>query len=172
MRSSQKKEVDHTASRIMTACQLLQDEKIQYKAWREMVEFALREAHNIVHPPVIPLENKQLDETKESRMALLQWAKDTRVIDFVNQKHIMLNRKTVWRWIDADEIPGMIWALPTLRGIPRITDGMIVYCEKPDGTVFQGHLDWFIKDMIPKTVLDRPARAHKEPKIFAELFLD
>lgn len=170
MNATSDTKIQQICSRVVLACEQFQLKRFSHKQWKESLEFAIREAYEVLHKP----PPKDADNT-DARYAQVQWAKDCRIVDWCHKHHILLRGKHPWRWIDSDEVGGMIWALPTLRGIPRVTNGILVYCERPDGTVFQGHMDWFIKDLIPtekkqtKTNNNKPKKTEKK---FDELFLD
>lgn len=42
---------------------------------------------------------------------------------------------------------GEVNGLPTSRGLAIATDGLLVLIERGDGTLFEGHLEWFKKDL-------------------------
>lgn len=112
----------------------------------------------LVYPPHEPGEREQRD----TQRSLLSWARDMRVQDFVQQHKVHIDRKTQWRWIDATDAEGqtLIGKVDGLgpnskfRGVPRITNGILVAIECADGDIRMGHYDWF--------VLDAKTREHKQ----------
>jgi hypothetical protein len=88
---------------------------------------------------------------KYSKASLLAWAKDMRVQDFIQTRRVWcFPRKGLWRWIEEDERQSQVWALPTLRGTPRITDGVLCVLEKQDGSCSVVHLENLVKDAKTK----------------------
>ncbi len=172
MNTTDKTKLNGIRSRIMLACEQYALGKFSHKQWKEMLEFAIKESVDIVHPHAIALDNDS-----SAKASLKQWSKDCRVIDWCHQHHVLLtknSKKFPWRWIDSDEIPGMINGFPTCRGIPRITNGILVYLERGDGSTFLGHMDWFMPDMITKATSTKTQKTkNKRAEIeFAELFVD
>lgn len=86
-------------------------------------------------------EEPPSDVCRESRL----FHNDQKVVDFAHAKHLVLDKRCLWWWI-RDQHEGEIQGLPGIRGTERITNGIIVYIEKGDGTVVQGHREWFKKD--------------------------
>lgn len=107
-----------------------------------------RRIHDITHPA------KSLTED-QAACAARQWKEftnDQRVVDFCEAKRLTLTRGRQWYWCskqtNKDGTPrlGEVIGLPGSRGTPRITDGVNVWIELLDGTMFLGHQDWFKGD--------------------------
>jgi hypothetical protein len=71
-----------------------------------------------------------------------------RLVRFAN-KHKLLLGKHKWRPV-AKYMQGQINALRKSYGTPRITDGVRVVIERLDGSLYVGHLDWFIETKVEK----------------------
>jgi hypothetical protein len=100
-----------------------------------------RRIHAVLHP-VLPLNETQEDTVKR------QWAeftRDTQVIEFCERKKLLPSKGRMWFWV-TEQREGEIIGLPTCRGTPRITNGVEVWIEKSDGSLFLGHQDWFQGD--------------------------
>lgn len=90
-----------------------------------------------------------------------------RVVDWCHKHKITLPKKELWWWLDkGDTNTGYIKGLLMSRGYPRITNGIDVWIERPDGTLFKGHKDWLKWDRRPS---DKPAAAPRKPKVTIEL---
>lgn len=125
-------------------CHAYRVEKVGLKQWQDFLAYAIKESLAISEQTVKETE----EQGKDRLMALCSWAKDVKTQDWVMMHpDVHIDRKSTWRWVNKEtETPGMINALERFRGIPRITNGILVYCERGDGSVFKGHLDWFVKD--------------------------
>jgi hypothetical protein len=71
------------------------------------------------------------------------------VIDFCALHHITLPKNEYWYCINANGRTAWIEGLEASKrahGIPRITNGVVVWMELADGTLFLGHRDWLKYD--------------------------
>lgn len=68
---------------------------------------------------------------------------------FFSQHGIVRKDAHHWR-IVVNQPSGEINGLPTSRGVARVTNGILVIIEQPNGELFEGHLDFFIKDEKPR----------------------
>lgn len=67
--------------------------------------------------------------------------------DFTSRHGITLAGKFAGPWRLTKPFVGWINALSaTTCGILRITNGIDCVIERSDGSLFWGHLDWFVKD--------------------------
>ena len=83
----------------------------------------------------------------------IEVGRDQSVIDWVHSKGITLPQNQVWWWCNPDNRTGRIVGFDgnplhpdQSFGIPRITNGIDVYIERMDGTLFLGHKDWLKLD--------------------------
>lgn len=87
---------------------------------------------------------------------------------------------TVWDFFSAHGLPayrgdwrlteyqtGEIKGIPTSRGWLTATNGIECFIKRDDGSLFRGHLDWFMADKEPST--SRQAGQRISPKM-SELF--
>lgn len=70
---------------------------------------------------------------------------DTEVLLFFS-KHDMPVPKTDTFWRTTDAVLGEISGVPTSRGVIRVTDGMVCWIERSNGSLFRGHASWFMPD--------------------------
>ena len=70
------------------------------------------------------------------------------VIDWANAKGILLDKKIYYYPVPA--WVGYFNGLPEKRGIAKITNGIDLWIELPNGEGFKGHLDWFRKEVQTK----------------------
>src|SRR5690349_3696963 len=71
------------------------------------------------------------------------------VVDFCNKHHIILPKNEYWYCINSKERTATIIGLETsikAHGIPRITNGVVVWMELGNGELFLGHRDWLKYD--------------------------
>lgn len=54
-----------------------------------------------------------------------------------------------WRLLTPRK-SGEVNGIPTSRGLAIATDGMLVLIRQSDGSLFEGHLEWFEKDQLER----------------------
>lgn len=71
------------------------------------------------------------------------------VVDFCNKHKLTLPKNEYWYCINGQGRTATIQGLEKsvkAHGIPRITNGVVVWMELGDGTLFLGHRDWLKYD--------------------------
>ncbi len=69
------------------------------------------------------------------------------VIAWCAKHEVVEPRIEEWRMVPTKEQRmGEINALTHSRGIPRITNGIMCWIEREDGTLYRGHWAWFVHD--------------------------
>jgi hypothetical protein len=71
------------------------------------------------------------------------------VVDFCNKHNITLPKDEYWYCINANGRTARIQGLESsvkAHGIPRITNGIVVWMELGNGELFLGHRDWLKYD--------------------------
>jgi hypothetical protein len=135
------------ATKIENECLDLRGGVSTVPEWQNRVAALLHETHILTQIHEVRTE----DQRRDANHALAAWARDIKTMDFVVDHNITLGtsgKKTIWRWVDEEtEVPGIIQGMPTLRGIPRITNGVLMYVEQENGKVFLGHIDSFCRDL-------------------------
>jgi|ERR1043165_4725375 hypothetical protein len=129
--------------------------------------------HYVLNPP----QTANADQVADANRSNKQFTLDQRVVDFCHSKKIVLNPKEQWYWCrdqhhkDGSPAYGHITGIearngePRLRGVARITDGVLIWVEREDGTMFQGHRDWF---KVERKVEVNGERARKKAKVDAK----
>jgi len=77
------------------------------------------------------------------------WASSQAVVDWCHKQQLTLDKHSYW-WTLPSEPTGHIRGLDNSHGTARITNGIDVWIERADGSLFKGHLAWFIKDKKPR----------------------
>jgi len=96
---------------------------------------------------------------------LARFQSDQTVVDWANEHKILLDKGVFWWWLNPDEKTAKINGLDNSQGIPRITNGIDVWIERGDGSVFKGHRDWLKYDRRKATNLkDNASRPQSESK--------
>jgi len=96
-----------------------------------------------------------------------EFTNDQRVVDFCEQQRLTLAKGRLWWWCanqrrkDGTPRYGEIRALPGSRGVCRISNGVDVWIEKEDGTLYLGHVAWFKGDRT-MPVKDLPKSREKQ----------
>lgn len=164
MTSKNQCELLSSAKRLAWNCHLLRCDDITVAEYGRSLEQALREFYSLTRESSLPTEK----QTEDSNLALLSWARDVKTMDFVQLHSLNLDRKTQWRWVQDDiEIYGQCnWSkLSKFQGVPRITNGIFVYIERGDGTVFKAHLDSFIPEVV-KEIKAKTKKSEKKESTF------
>lgn len=78
------------------------------------------------------------------------FGQSVQVVEFANKHKILLNPKEMWWMLEQGMRTGYIHGLENSRGIPKITNGIDVWIERADGTIFKGHRDWLKWDRKPR----------------------
>ena len=106
-----------------------------------------RRAYEILNPTQVASTD---DQQRTARINWAEFTRDTNVIEFCEKHQIILAKGRQWYWCTkqtrADGTPrwGAIIGLEKgTRGVARITNGVDVWIEREDGSLFLGHQDWF-----------------------------
>jgi hypothetical protein len=123
---------------------------------RSLVALAKR-AQLLLNPPASPTV-----ETRDAIQHFRRFASDQRAIDWAHQQKITLAKGICWWWIGRDDRQAHINGLEaddgaTLVGFPRITNGIDVWMERADGTIFLGHRDSLVWHKLPRQSKDQSA---------------
>jgi hypothetical protein len=88
----------------------------------------------------------------------------TAVATFMARHRLTLPYRENWYIIHPmRQKVGQVNALNNLRGIPRITNGIMLYIEKASGEVVEVHRDWFVYD-DPEIQDDHELKASKHER--------
>jgi hypothetical protein len=72
--------------------------------------------------------------------------RDELLIEFCERHKLCIRRLATWRMLPPDgQVAGYINGFPQSYGILRATGNGLCIIERQDGTLFEGHLDWFIR---------------------------
>lgn len=78
--------------------------------------------------------------------SLSRFNSDQKAIDWAHEHKITLGKGVFWWWLNPDNRTGKIVGLDNSAGYPRITNGIDVWIERFDGSIFLGHRDWLKYD--------------------------
>lgn len=94
-----------------------------------------------------------------------EYARTTSVILFCDRHRITLSNKEHWYPV-LRQLPGHVNALdtPNLRGVPRITNGVMMYIERSDEQVVMVHREWFVYD-DPEVQHEHEKNSKQEDKV-------
>ena len=119
-----------------------------------------KQAQMLLHPD----RGEEKMDSKTIRKELKQFQISQKVVDFAHKHKIILRKGDHYWWL-SDDRTGYIQGLEDqTRGWPRITNGIDVWIELPDGEVFMGHRDWLKYDRRPKD-FDKLANAASEAAV-------
>jgi len=84
-----------------------------------------------------------------------------------------------WRMVPlCEQRTGSINALPDMRGMLRATNGILCFLERSDGTLIEGHLEFFVPDAGQHPVRishngkpKKPTKAEAEDEILKGIFV-
>ncbi len=115
---------------------------------RWMMDYG-HQASQILTPP-----STDADETPEPDYDCFRnfrrFANSQQVVDFCHKHKLTLAHNSFWWWLSSDQ-PGHLTGIvangdEVIRGIPRITDGIQMWVERPDGQLSLVHREWWRKD--------------------------
>lgn len=87
---------------------------------------------------------------------LRQYNNHSMLIEFCAKHRVVLPQSEIW-WYVRDEVEGHVKGIYTeegkevIRGVMRITNGLIAWVEKRDGTLVQVHKEWWKNDSKPSS---------------------
>lgn len=104
-----------------------------------------KQADEALRGPVEHIQPSRRDLVAE----LSRFASDQKAIEWAHQQKITLAKGQFWWWLNPDNRTGKIVGLENSAGYPRITNGIDVWIERFDGSIFLGHRDWLKYDKRP-----------------------
>lgn len=152
-------------------CGMLSDPAIDDMQFVEWLEVYTSRAHEILSPPIaeLSLDCPEADIRREyNRFGT--GVSGQRVIEWAHSHGITLPKEQHWWFIRErqaeyakgtakesdllENVPttGYIHGVPNSNGYPRITNGIDVYIERFDGSLFLGHRDWLRWDRRAKNL--------------------
>lgn len=111
-------------------------------------------------------DDAQQQETAERDWHI--WCSGQNVVDFCEAHKLVLDKHNYWWWLATQPI-GHIRGLDKSQGKAVITNGIDVWIERADGSLFKGHLDWFIKDKIVREHKHKETSAERVARMLADL---
>jgi hypothetical protein len=97
----------------------------------------------------------------------------TAVVTFMARHRLTLPHREDWYIIHPmRQRPGQVNALGNLRGIPRITNGIMLYIEKASGEVVEVHRDWFVYDDVEVQAVHESKSGERGSKRVSKLLED
>src|ERR1041385_5030929 len=109
----------------------------------EQLLVSVRDELRRLERPSPPLSEPQI---RDVRASLRRFSTSTEVIRFCDKHKITLPHNEFWYLCNLDERFAVINGLENSRGIPRISNGVEVWIERPDRTLFKGHRAWLRYD--------------------------
>jgi len=146
------------ASLRQTALGILSSPTTDDVAFVEWLQKFADRGNAILHPPQKPSDAFNRDIRRE----FSRFQTDQEAINWAHYKKITLPKGQFWWWFNPECRTGRIVGfdietqVETTKivdrsfGIPRITNGIDVWIERFDGTIFLGHRDWLIMDRRTK----------------------
>ena len=89
------------------------------------------------------------------------YASSTKVVEWANTFGVLLDKESYW-WYLPEEPTGNIGGVPNSYGIGRITNGVMLWVERPNQKPLLGHLAHWRKDPRPsirKTSVQQKVKA-------------
>jgi hypothetical protein len=140
----------------------------------ERMDFT-RELHRLSAQAAVLIAPKNHGLSDIQRRDLLsdlsRFQSDQKVVDWAHSKSIVLSKGVFWWWCGRE--PNRVAHInglgesngATLEGFPRITNGIDVWMERPDGTVFLGHRDSLVWHRLPPSLIAKVAPIEaRQPK--------
>ncbi len=122
----------------------------QFVDW--LATYAAR-GQKILNPPQLGFKDESQRRSVLSDIG--QFHSSQAVVDWAHSKHLTLPHNQNWWWCNPDNRTGRILGFDgnpehpdQSFGIPRITNGIDVWIERMDGTLFKGHRDWLKLDRL------------------------
>lgn len=133
-------------SKVLALCNNTAFSDVEFVEW--LTTYAKR-GDDILNPPDNAVESAP---TADALRSFRRFANNQRVTDFCLKHNLQLKHGSFW-WYLSDERPGHVWGLEARsdeamasRGIARLTDGIQLWIERADGSLFLGHREWWRKD--------------------------
>lgn len=144
------KECSALVGKVNSATSSYADGKLTHmELLKWLVEYGNR-ANDLLHPRSDTPEG-QGEWDGQAYRHLRQYNNHTALIDFCAKHNLTLPKNEIW-WYIRDQTEGHVKGIYTeegkdvIRGVMRITNGLIAWVEKRDGTLVQVHNEWWQKD--------------------------
>lgn len=142
------KECSALVGKVNSATNSYADGKLTHiELLRWLVEYGNR-ANDLLHPSGAKGEQAIASDGFHH---LRQYNNHTALIDFCAKHNLTLPQNEIW-WYIRDQTEGHVKGIYTekgkdvIRGVMRITNGLIAWVEKRDGSLVQVHNEWWQKD--------------------------
>ena len=152
-------------SKVAALCNNIAFSDHEFVDW--LTTYAKR-GDEILNPP--DDDSMPVPLSEDAMRRFRRFANDQKVTDFCLKHKLQLPHGSFW-WYLSDERPGHVWGLEARsdaalasRGIARLTDGIQIWIERPDGSLFLGHRQWWRKDRKPSSNAAK-AKKPSEPKV-------
>lgn len=149
------KEVSSLACKVNSATKSYADGQLGHiELLKWLVEYGIR-ANSLLHPSGAEVQGQGKLE-QDAYRHLKQYNNHSMLINFCARHGIVLPQGEIW-WYLRDQVEGHVMGIYTeegkevIRGIMRITNGLLGWVEKKDGTLIQVHREWWKRDSKPSS---------------------
>jgi hypothetical protein len=121
------------------------------------------------------------DQNTDFLKSMRRFANCQRVVDFCEKHKLVLPHGEFWWWLSTDR-PGHLQGFQTdadghtVRGIARITNGIELWIERDNATLFKCHREWWRYDRKPSQSAPKAAATPKSKlktlKVLEEFLLE